>query len=74
MKFIIKTVILVLFFGIVLGILFRFADKNEYEILKPEVIRYNNDTSSWGIIMDVKKLVFKNIEKNWQKKYTNERN
>ncbi len=74
MKFTIKTVILVLFFGILLGILFRFADKNEYEILKPEVIRYNHDSSSWGIIMDVKKLVFKNIEKNWQKKYTNERN
>lgn len=74
MKFTIKTFILVLFFGILLGVLFRFADKNEYEILKPEVIRYNDDASSWGIIMDVKKQVFKNIEKNWQKKHTNERN
>jgi hypothetical protein len=73
MKFIIKTIVLILILGVAIGILLHFADKNEYEILKPEVIRYNDDRSSWGIIMDVKKQVFKNIEKNWQKKHTHER-
>lgn len=73
MKFIIKTTILILLLAIILGILLRVSDKNEFEILKPEVIRYNDDRSSWGIIMDVKKQVFKNIETNWQKKHTHER-
>ncbi|MBP7283762.1 MAG: hypothetical protein KBA66_19395 [Leptospiraceae bacterium] len=73
MKFIIKTAILALLLGIIFAFLYHFANKSEYEILKPEVIRYGDDTSSWGIIMDVKKEVFKNIEKNWQKKYIDER-
>jgi hypothetical protein len=73
MKFIIKTLILFVLLAFVFGFFLRIADKNEYEILKPEVVRYNGDRSSWGIIMDVKKETFKNIEKNWQKKHTNER-
>lgn len=73
MKFIIKTIILFVLLAFVFGFLLRLADRNEYEILKPEVVRYNGDRSSWGIIMDVKKETFKNIEKNWQKKHINER-
>ncbi|MBK6607547.1 MAG: hypothetical protein IPG24_19205 [Leptospiraceae bacterium] len=72
MKLIIKTLFLVLFFSVFLGFFFHFANRHEYEILKPVVI-YEEDSSSWGIIMGVKNRVFKNIEKNWQKKYTNER-
>ena len=73
MKFIIKTIILFVLLAFVFGFLLPLADRNEYEILKPEVVRYNGDRSSWGIIMDVKKETFKNIEKNWQKKHINER-
>lgn len=70
MKFAIKTLILLTLISILLGFLLRYSDRNEYEILKPEVITSKEDQSSWSIIMDVKKDVFKNIEINWQKKHT----
>jgi hypothetical protein len=73
MKFTIKTLILLVLLAVVFGFFLRLADRNEYEILKPEVLRYDSERSSWGIIMDVKKETFKNIEKNWQKKHTYER-
>lgn len=73
MKFIIKTIILFVLLAFIFGFLVRLADKNEYEILKPEVVKYSEDSSSWKIIMDVKKETFKNIEMNWQKKHINER-
>jgi|JI10StandDraft_1071094.scaffolds.fasta_scaffold02820_11 hypothetical protein len=73
MKFTIKTIILLACLAIVFGFLFRFADRNEYEILKPEIVGNKKDMSSWEIIMDVKKESFKNIEKNWQKKHIHER-
>jgi hypothetical protein len=74
MKFTIKSILLILLLAICLGTLLHFSNRNEYEILKPEVIHYNEDKSSWELIMDVKKQVFKNIEKHWQKKHTHERN
>ncbi|MBK7056081.1 MAG: hypothetical protein KBF99_08790 [Leptospiraceae bacterium] len=73
MKFTIKTLILLTLLAVVFGFFLRLADLNEYEILKPEVVSYDSERSSWGIIMDVKKETFKNIEKNWQKKHTYER-
>ncbi|HMV41699.1 MAG TPA: hypothetical protein PK079_15870 [Leptospiraceae bacterium] len=70
MKFAIKTAIALAMISLILGFLLRYADRNEYEILKPEVINTEDDRSSWAIIMDVKKDIFKNIEMNWQKKHT----
>ncbi len=73
MKFTIKTLILFALLSVIFGFILRLADRNEYEILKPEVVRYNGDRSNWGIIMDVKRETFKNIEMNWSKKHINER-
>ncbi len=73
MKFTIKTIILFAILAFAFGFLLRLALRDEYEILKPEVVRYDGDNSSWGIIMDVKKETFKNIEMNWSKKHIYER-
>lgn len=73
MKFTIKTLILVVCLVFALAILIHLSNKNEYEILKPVVVTSSADSSSWQIIMGVKKNVFINIEKHWKKKHTNER-
>jgi hypothetical protein len=73
MKFTIKTLILFACLAIVFGFLIQYTERNENEIQKPEIVRETKSLSSWEIIMDVKKESLKNIEKNWQKKHTNER-